>query len=144
MSGPADRRTGRVHIIVGATIFAIGLIALSPVLSIAIAKFFGSLFGVYVVSVEIREGAVPVLLIMTAAGVHGSSRQAIGGGGSRSRSPKTGLRNRSAIRSNCKASLDRWSKRSYFVNREAQPAELRAGTARKSSFERRSAAETVL
>jgi len=68
MSGPANRRAGRVHIIVGATIFAIGLIALSPVLSIAIAKFFGSLFGVYVVSIEIREGAVPVLLIMTAAG----------------------------------------------------------------------------
>jgi alcohol dehydrogenase class IV len=47
---------------------AIGLIALSPVLSLAIATFFGSLFGVYVVNIEIRPGAVPVLLIMTAAG----------------------------------------------------------------------------
>jgi cell division protein FtsW (lipid II flippase) len=68
MSGPANGRAGRVQIIVGVTILAIGLIALSPVLSLAIATFFGSLFGVYVVNIEIRPGAVPVLLMMTAAG----------------------------------------------------------------------------
>jgi len=50
------------------TILAIGLIALSPVLSLAMPTFFGSLFGVYVVNIEIRPGAVPVLLMMTARG----------------------------------------------------------------------------
>src|SRR3979490_1869887 len=68
MSGPANGRAGRLHLIVGATILAIGFFSRSPLLSLAIASFFGSLFGVYVVNIEIRPGAVPVLLIMTAAG----------------------------------------------------------------------------
>ncbi len=68
MSGSADVKKGRGHFIAGTTIFVIGLIALSPVLAAAIAKFFSMLFGLYVVTIEIREGAVPVLLTLTAAG----------------------------------------------------------------------------
>jgi|SRR5215813_5752774 len=68
MSEPSNANAGRFHVIAGATIFVIGLIALSPVLSIGLAKLFSALLGLYVIGVTINEGATAVLLILTAAG----------------------------------------------------------------------------
>src|SRR6185503_1713465 len=68
MSAKAGPKAGRFHVIAGATIFVIGLIALSPVLSLGLAKMFGALLGLYVVGITIDEHATLVLLILTAAG----------------------------------------------------------------------------
>ena len=68
MSEPGNANAGRFHVVAGATIFVIGLIALSPVLSIGLAKLFSALLGLYVIGITVNEGATAVLLILTAAG----------------------------------------------------------------------------
>ena len=68
MSGPIKPTAGRFHVVAGAMIFVIGLIALSPIISIGLAKLFSALLGLYVIEITIDERATLVLLILTAAG----------------------------------------------------------------------------
>jgi len=68
MSEPVKPNAGRFHVVAGATIFVIGLIALSPIISIGLAKLFSALLGLYAIEVTIDERATLVLLILTAAG----------------------------------------------------------------------------
>jgi ABC-type uncharacterized transport system permease subunit len=68
MSGPVKPNVGRFHVIAGTTIFVVGLIALSPIISIGLAKLFSALLGLYVIQVTIDQHATLVLVILTAAG----------------------------------------------------------------------------
>jgi hypothetical protein len=68
MSEPTNRKAGRFHVAAGMAMVVVGLIALSPILSIGMAKLSAALLGLYVVDITMDQRSMLVLGILTAAG----------------------------------------------------------------------------
>ena len=47
MSEPGNKKAGRLHVAAGMAMVVVGLIALSPILSIGMAKLSAALLGLY-------------------------------------------------------------------------------------------------
>jgi len=68
MSEPGNRKAGRLHVAAGMAMVVVGLIALSPILSIGMAKLSAALLGLYVVDITMDQRSMLVLGLLTAAG----------------------------------------------------------------------------